>query len=357
MRKIITGEHPLTIGLDLGDRRSYLCAVDANGEVSSRFSVPTTQRALQRVFGGLAASRCVIEVGTHSPWVSRLLASLGHEVIVANAREVRSISHSRSKNDAADAEQLARLGRADPKLLKPIRHRSEQAQRDRARLSTRDGLVRARTALINQARSLAKALGHRLPACDGASFARRLQQEHLEELFPGLAALVECIAQLSQAIRAQDREIERLCQQRYPETALLRQVQGVGPITSLAYVLTVEDPRRFAKSRSVGPYLGLRPKQRQSGDRDPQLRISKQGDAFLRRMLVQASHYILGPFGPDTDLRRFGERLSARGGRLARKKARVAVARKLAVLLHRLWITAELYEPLRVGAREEVLTD
>jgi transposase len=137
----------------------------------------------------------------------------------------------------------------------------------------------------------------------------------------------------------------------------LRQVKGVGPITSLAYVLTLEDPHRFAKSRSVGAYLGLRPKQHQSGDRDPQLRISKQGDAFLRRMLVQASHYILGPFGPDTDLRRFGERLSARGGRLARKKARVAVARKLAVLLHRLWITAELYEPLRIGAGEEALTE
>ena len=356
MRKTITGEHPVTIGLDLGDRRTHLCAVDAQGEVSSRFSITTTQHALQQVFGDLAPSRVVIEVGTHSPWVSRRLASLGHEVIVANAREVRSISGSSSKNDAADAEQLARLGRVDPKLLKPIRHRGEQAQRDRARLGVRDGLVRARTALINQARGLTKALGHRLPACDGASFARRMQQEPLEDLFPGLDTLVETIGQLSQAIRAQDREIERLCQQGYPETALLRQVKGVGPITSLAYVLTLEDPHRFAKSRSVGAYLGLRPKQHQSGDRDPQLRISKQGDAFLRRMLVQASHYILGPFGPDTDLRRFGERLSARGGRVARKKARVAVARKLAVLLHRLWITAELYEPLRIGDGEEVLT-
>lgn len=347
MQKSITGEQPMTIGLDLGDRRSHLCAVDARGEVSSRFALPTTQRALQRIFAKLAPSRVVIEVGTHSPWVSRLLASLGHEVIVANAREVKSIGQSRSKNDEADAEQLARLGRADPQLLRPIRHRGAQAQRDRALLRVRDGLVRARTALINQARGSAKALGQRRLHCTTAAFARRIQNDGLQDLFPGLGTLVETIGQLTVAIRAKDREIERLSQERYPETELLRQVRGVGPITALAYVLTLEDPRRFAKSRSVGAYLGLRPGQRQSGERNPELRITKQGDVFLRRMLIQASHYILGPFGPDTDLRRFGTRLIARGGRLANKKARVAVARKLAVLLHCLWRTGEVYEPLR----------
>ena len=347
MRKSITGEQPMTIGIDLGDRQSHLCAIDARGEVSSRFALPTTQRALQRIFADLAASRVVMEVGTHSPWVSRLLASLGHEVIVANPRAVKSIGQSRSKNDAADPEQLARLGRADPQLLCPIRHRGVQAQRDRALLGVRDGLVRARTALINQARGSAKALGQRLPHCTTAAFALRIREVGLQDLFPGLGTLVETIGQLTAAIRAKDREIERLSQERYPETELLRQVPGVGPITALAYVLTLEDPGRFAKSRSVGAYLGLRPGQRQSGERNPELRITKQGDVFLRRMLIQASHYILGPFGPDTDLRRFGTRLIARGGRLARKKARVAVARKLAVLLHCLWRTGEVYEPLR----------
>jgi transposase len=337
----------MTIGVDLGDRRSHLCVVDARGEARAQRTLPTTQRALQRAFAGLAPSRVVMEVGTHSPWVSRLLGSLGHEVIVANARAVRSIAQSRSKNDAADAEQLARLGRADPQLLRPIRHRSAQAQRDRALLGVRDGLVRARTALINQARGSAKALGHRLPRCTSAAFAGRIREKGLADLFPGLETLVDTIAQLTAAIRAKDREIARLCEERYPETELLRQVAGVGPITALAYVLTLEDPHRFAKSRSVGAYLGLCPAQRQSGERDPELRITKQGDVFLRRMLIQASHYILGPFGPDTDLRRFGTRLIARGGRLAKKKARVAVARKLAVLLHSLWRTAEVYEPLR----------
>lgn len=347
MRKDITGEQPMTIGLDLGDRRSHLCAIDARGEVSARFALPTTERALRGIFAKLAPSRVVIEVGTHSPWVSRLLASLGHEVIVANPRAVKSIAQSRSKNDAADAEQLARLGRADPQLLRPIRHRGVQAQRDRALLGVRDGLVRARTALINQARGSVKALGQRLPHCSTEAFARRIRDDGLEDLFPGLGTLVETIGQLTAAIRAKDREIARLCEERYPETELLRQIRGVGPITALAYVLTLEDPHRFAKSRSVGAYLGLRPGQRQSGKRNPELRITKQGDVFLRRMLIQASHYILGPFGPDTDLRRFGTRLIARGGRLAKKKARVAVARKLAVLLHHLWRTGEVYEPLR----------
>lgn len=347
MRKSITGERAMTIGVDLGDRRSHLCVVDARGEVSAQKAVLTTQRALQRTFAELAPSRVVMEVGTHSPWVSRLLTSLGHEVIVANARAVRSITQSRSKNDAADAEQLARLGRADPQLLRPIRHRSAQAQRDRALLGVRDGLVRARTALINQARGSAKALGQRLPRCTSAAFADRLREKGLDDRFPGLETLVETIGQLTAAIRAKDREIAHLCEERYPETKLLRQVAGVGPITALAYVLTLEDPHRFARGRSVGAYLGLCPAQRQSGERDPELRITKQGDVFLRRMLIQASHYILGPFGPDTDLRRFGTRLIARGGRLARKKARVAVARKLAVLLHCLWRTGEVYEPLR----------
>jgi transposase len=175
----------------------------------------------------------------------------------------------------------------------------------------------------------------------------------LEGAYPGLSILVEQIHQLTQHIRELDRQIEQLCETRYPETALLRQISGVGALTALAYVLTLEDPKRFRRSRQVGAYLGLRPKRRQSGKGDPLLRITKAGDPFVRRLLVQSAHYILGPFGPDTDLRRFGERLIARGGRAARKKALVAVARKLAVLLHRLWVTGEAYEPLRAAAVTE----
>jgi transposase len=216
-------------------------------------------------------------------------------------------------------------------------------------LSVRDGLVRCRVLLVNQARGLAKPLGLRLPKCTTEGFASRMRREGLVDVFPGMAALVQTVDGLTQQIRVLEREIEAVGRERYPETLRLRQVAGVGALTGLAYVLTLEDPARFRRSRSVGAYLGLRPRRRQSGAQDPMLRITKAGDPYLRRLLVQSAHYILGPFGPDTDLRRFGLRLIARGGRAGRKKALVAVARKLAVLLHRLWVTGEEYEPLRGG--------
>jgi len=341
-----------TIGLDLGDRFSQVCVLDAAGEVGARFRVATTRKGLE---GGLArypGARVVLEVGTHSPWVSHALEETGFEVIVANPRRLRSITQSDRKDDRADAEQLARLGRVDPKLLSPIRHRGLSVQRERARLTVRDGLVRSRVLLVNQARGLAKPLGLRLPQCTTEGFASRMRREGMGDAFPGMASLVAMVEQLTQSIRALEREIERVSQDHYPETKHLRQVAGVGSLTALAYVLTLEDPQRFRRSRSVGAYLGLRPRRRQSGEQDPLLRITKAGDPYLRRLLVQSAHYILGPFGPDTDLRRFGLRLMARGGRAGRKKALVAVARKLAVLLHRLWVTGAIYEPVRGGAAE-----
>lgn len=175
-------------------------------------------------------------------------------------------------------------------------------------------------------------------------------REVAAEGFPGLETLLAMIEQLTREIRQMDREIEALCAERYPETRLLRQVQGVGPITALGFVLVLEDPHRFARSRSVGSYLGLRPRQRDSGEQRPQLRITKAGDALLRRLLVTAAHYILGPFGPDTALRRHGLRIAQRGGSAAKKRAIVAVARKLAVLLHRLWVSGEVYQPLGYDA-------
>jgi transposase len=263
---------------------------------------------------------------------------------------VRLIAENDSKSDGVDAELLARLGRVDPSLLRPIVHRGEQAQRDRILIQVRDGFVRARTQLVNQVRGFAKALGTRMPSSSTEAFPKRVRAAARMDLFPGLETLLDTIDQLTETIRQMNREVERVCRERYPETQLLRQVPGVGPITALYYVLTIEDPSRFAKSRSVGAYVGLRPKQRDSGDQKPQLRITKAGDALLRRLLVSSAHYILGPFGPDTDLRRAGLRMSERGGSIARKRAIVAVARRLAVLLHRLWVTGEVYEPLRSQA-------
>jgi transposase len=246
---------------------------------------------------------------------------------------------------------LARLGRADPQLLAPIAHRSEAVQRDRILLQARDGLVRARTQLINQVRGFAKSLGVRLPGGSAETFAKRLRRAELGELFPGCDVLLDTVQRLTDEARGLEREIDRAGAARYPVTRLLRQVPGVGAITSLAFVLTLEDPKRFRSSRAVGAYLGLRPRRRDSGERTPQLRITKAGDVFLRRLLVGSAQYVLGPFGPDTDLRRFGLRLAERGGKAAKKRAVVAVARKLAVLLHRLWVTGEAYVPVGYATR------
>ncbi len=346
MGKGITTTHGITIGLDVSDRFTEAYAIDDEGAWVESWRIPTTPAAISKGLSRYPGARVVLEVGCHSPWMSRQLKAAGFEVIVANPRRVRLIAESDSKNDRSDAEQLARLGRVDPDLLSPIVHRGEEAQRDRILLLARDGMVRARTQLINQVRGFAKSLGSRLPSSSSEAFAKRVRAAVPEDLFPGLSTMLAMIEQLTREIRTMDKEVERLSQDRYGETALLRQISGVGPLTALAFILTLEDPARFTKSRSVGAYLGLRPRQRDSGGHRPQLRITKAGDAMLRRLLVSASQYILGPFGPDTDLRRFGLRLAEHGGKSAKKRAAVAVARKLAVLLHRLWITGEAYEAI-----------
>jgi transposase len=346
MTKVSTVAAGCTVGLDLGDRASCGCVLDSDGEVIAEWKMPTTRSGLARYFESQTPMRIAIEVGTHSPWVSRLLVSWGHEVLLANPRRVRLIAHSRRKSDRFDGRTLARLARMDPELLSPVRHRSAECQQELAVLRARAATVRARTLLINHLRGAVKSVGGRLPSCSAASLPRQADSFVPESLREALAPIFSVVAELSAQIAAYERQLEVLSE-RHPETAVLRQIAGVGTLTSLAYVLTLEDPRRFADSRRVGAYLGLVPGTRQSGDSDPQMHISKEGDPFLRQLLVQAAHYILGPFGPDCDLRRHGLKLAARGGKAAKKRAAVAVARKLAVVLHRLWLTQQRYEPLR----------
>ena len=337
----------MVVGMDVGDRWSHLCVLDrVSGAVLEEGRVATTPEALRRRFDGGGRMRVSLEVGKHSPWISRLLAELGHEVIVANPRKVRLIWDNRKKRDKIDARYLARLARLDPELLHAVEHRSEQAQVDLAVLRSRDALVKARTELINHVRGAVKSLGHRLPKCDTKQFGKRMGKALPEPLRPALSAVVETIVRLSEQIAAYDRQLTALARTRYPETTLLTQVGGVGTLTALAFRLTLDDPARFAHSRTVGAFLGLVPSAGDSGDATPQLRISKEGDRLLRRLLVQCGHYILGPFGQDCDLRRHGERIAARGGKNAKKRAVVAVARKLAVLLHRLWVSKQDYDPL-----------
>jgi transposase len=342
----------LCIGIDLGDMYSHVCAFDrATGEILEEGRLRTTPAAFRARFAEQPACRIAIEVGSQSPWVSRLLEGAGHEVVVANAHRLHLFSAKGSKSDKIDARYLARLVAADPMLLHPIEHRTEQSQVHRCLLTARDRTVECRTKLVNAVRGMAKSLGTALPKCDADAFHHKGRGALPKELEETCAPLFELLAGLTRAIRTYDREIERLSEQEYPETARLRQVAGVGPITALDFVLTIEDPTRFAKSRNVGAYLGLSPKKSSSGARDPELSITKAGDVRLRRNLNQCSQYVLGRFGPDCDLRRWGTKLAARGGKNAKKRAIVAVARKLSVLLHRLWITGEPYEPLRNAER------
>jgi transposase len=339
----------LTLGLDLGDRVTHFALLDMQGQVTERGKVETTRDALRARFAALPPSRVVLEVSTHSPWVSALFGQLGHGVIVANARAVKAVSNNPRKSDRVDAELLARLGRVDPGLLRPIEHRGEAAQHDLTLLRARDTLVRARAMLINSARGLVKASGTRLPKCDADAFHRQAAAAVPDELRSALEPLLEASATLTQQVRAYDREVEAMLV-RYPATQALRQLRGVGPLTSVAYVLTIDDPRRFAHSRMVGPYLGLVPRRRQSGDRDPELHITKTGDGFLRKLLVECAQYMLGAFGEDSDLRRWGLRLAGEGSTARKRRAVIAVARKLAALLHHLWVDGEVYQPLRQAA-------
>ena len=339
----------LTVGVDLGDQWSNYCILGLGGETLAEGQFRTRKQETAEFFQGLATSRVVVEVGTHSAWVREIIAGFGHEVLVANPRLMEGSKRRRRKNDRIDAEKLARLGRIDPKSLHPIQHRSTEVREDLLVLRARDALVKSRTELINSVRGLVKSMGARVSGCSSDAFSQKATTEIPVEVGETLQPLLRLIATLSEEIKVFDQRIEKLAAEKYMHTQLLRQVNGVGPVTSLAYVLTLETPLRFARSRDVGPYLGLVPKQEDSGDSQPQLGISKAGDRMLRKLLVGSAHYILGPFGPDTDLRRFGMRLCERGGKNAKKRAAVAVARKLAVLLHRLWLSGEVYEPLGHG--------
>jgi transposase len=331
-------QQSLTIGLDLGDRWSHYCVLDESGRILTESKSATSPNAMKEVFGKITRARIALETGMHSPWVSRLLSKL--------ARNVRLIGESRRKDDRLDAQTLARLARIDPQLLCPVKHRSARAQADLTVIRARAGLVRARTALVNTARGLAKSYGERLRGCNVRNMNPKKADALSPELQTALQPLLIAAEVLSEQIREYNERIECLAEESYPQTELLKQVKGVGTLIALTFLLTLEDPHRFGKSRDVGCYLGLQPGRRNSGQSEPQMHISKEGDPYLRTLLVQGAQHILGPFGSDSDLRRWGLKLAERGGRNAKKRAIIATARKLAVLLHHLWISGEVYEPL-----------
>jgi len=335
-----------TIGNDIGDTYTTYAAVDHEGKIVAEGRVATRARAIQQLYGGLPRVRMVLETGTHSPWMSRLLESMGHEVIVANSRELHMIFKSKKKRDQVDARTLAKVGRFDISLLHPVHHRGEEVQRDLTLLRTRDTVVTIRTRLINTIRGSVKSFGERLPGCSAEAFASKTRRFVPAPLRDALDPLFDTVEKLTEQIRMQEKQVAKLVETTYPEAKRAMQIKGVGPLTALAFVLLVEDGKRFSKSRQVGAYFGLVPALADSGTIHPQKHITKAGDVMMRRLLVNAAHYILGTFGEDCDLRRHGLAIAERGGKNAKKRAVIAVARKLAVLLHRLWVSQLTYEPL-----------
>jgi len=335
----------ITIGMDLGDKKHQVCILDKTGKIITEEEVTGNRVAVIKFFKQHPGAVVAMEMGAHSRWVSQIAEAEGLEVLVGNARKLRMIWQSRKKSDVQDAVMLARIARMDPALLCPIHHRGEQVQMDLEIIRARDLLVGERSRMVNHVRGVVKSMGERLPASSAESFGRKAKIP--EALNEALKPMLEMIQELTKKIRGYDLMIKETAT-KYPETERLRQVGGVGPLTALAYVLTLEEPERFAKSRMAGAYLGLVPRLDQSGQIDKQLRITKHGDGYLRRLLVGSAHYILGPFGPDCDLRTFGLKLMQRGGKNAKKRAVVAVARKLAVLLHALWRSGQQYEPKRI---------
>lgn len=343
------------IGMDLSDRTAEFFALDAKAKTLGTGKVLLLSSEVQRWASQIPPTTIAIEAGTHSPWVSRILSACGHEVIVANPFKVALITQNIKKRDRVDAEILARVALVDRTLLYPIRHRGEQAQIDLQMIRTRSIAVELRTKAIGHVRGAVKSFGARVPKCSTEAFVKTAREVIPEPLQGALMPMLEMIDRLTKTIAGYDREVNKLVEERYPEVGRLTQIKGVGALTGLAFVLVLEDAARFRSSRSVGAFLGLTSRQDQSGDQDPQRGITKAGDSLMRRLLIQSAHYILGHFGEDCDLRRHGEKIAARGGKRAKKRATTAVARKLSVLMHRLWVSGEKYDPLRNSRGNELV--
>lgn len=338
-----------TVGVDLSDETATFVTLAADGSIHAEGSFLMTTAGVGAFFEQLPPSRVVLEASTQTNWVARCGQALGHEMIVANPRRVHLISKSTRKTDRNDAHTLARLGRVDPKLLHPVWLRSEKNLATRAALKARGQLVRTRARLITLARSECKVQGVRLPTSATSAFAKTAPGRIPAILRDSLGPIFDVLRNLTEQIGRYDKLIQKLCEEEFPETGVLQQVSGVGPLVSLAFVLSIGDPRRFSDSRQVGAYLGLVPRVYQSGQSDPDLRISKEGDRDLRTLLVNSATHILRRSAPDTALKRSGRRIANRGNPRDKARARIAVARKLAVLLHRLLLTSERYEPLRAA--------
>jgi len=335
----------ITIGMDLGNKKHTVCALDQEGKVLWRREVANTPEALKPFFEENAGATVAMETGLCCRWISALAKSCGCDALVGNARKLAAIWQSKQKNDENDALLIAKLARADRELFHPVELRDDERHEMVQIIELREVAVSQRTQAVNSVRGLCKAHGVFIPKCDAACFHRVAKDAIPKGMAWKFKPMLRHLKGLATTIKRYDAMLEKYAQAHFKEEVeLLRTIPSVGPITSCAFVAHVADPKRFGSARDAGAYFGLTPGQDQSGDKDAPKRITKAGSTLMRHLLVTAANYILRASSPDTALKRHGERICARGGKVARRKAKTAVARKLAVVMLAMLKSGKAYD-------------
>lgn len=334
------------IGIDIGDKTNFVCVLDSKGNIVLETEVTNDEESVTILLENFPSATVAIEACSHSLWLNALLLELDLKVYVANPRKVQLIYKNYKKTDKEDAKILAKLVRSDPSLLFPIVTRDIETQEDLILLKTRRKMVDCRGDLIRHIRGIIKPFGVKLPKGVTVDNFHVKAKEYIENsILSILKDTFDAIESLAKQIKNLETKIDDLIKEKYPEANLLQTIPGVGPIISLTFLLIIGDPKRFKKSRDVGAYFGLIPKRDQSGEMDKSLPITKTGDASMRALLVNASHRNLGIFGKDTQLRRHGLKIMGTNeNKIRKKKAVIAVARKIAVLMHSILISGEEFK-------------
>ena len=334
-------EYCTTIGADVSDRTTKICVMTKADGGERRIVVETTcattKAGFEEAFSKFDRSWPVVfETGTHCRWMDRLFRRMGFKTIVGNPGKIPSITKSNTKNDRNDARELARLAIADPAMLHPVFLRDEVYQQMLRFHHARNVLISQRTQTINQIRGFAKSMGYRIECSSTGRFHEQRKAGWPNELEECTWPLMGVLKAINLKIKAYDKLIARLAERPEfkPMIERVRVVYGVGTIGSTVFVAAIGGrPDRFDRVRDIGPYFGMIPKQDQSGDDDKQLHITHAGPEIVRTALVECAGVVMMEKSKDTDLKLKGLRIAMRGGKIARKKAKVAVARGLAVAM------------------------
>lgn len=325
------------IGIDLGDKKHAVVGLDDKANIVLKRWVPNKKEDLEALFRRNRGAVFGMETGTHCRWISMLCRECGCEVYVGNAHRLRSIFGNTHKNDMRDAEEIARLLNGDKRHFHPVQLRDAEHQNLVQLVKMREMVMSQRTKSAGAIRGMAKANGVRLPASDADSLHRKLADvidtlpDNLQLLLRPQIGLLE---KLCETIREYDRLIRDYRNEHFrKECDLLETIPGVGPVNAAAFVAFTGDVRRFRHARDVGPYYGLTAGRDQSSSKDEPKRITKEGNEFVRHLLVNAANLIMQGRCRNTELLQFGLRVWGNRGKVAKRKAKVALARKLAVTM------------------------